>query len=84
MILLLNKEIVHQVGCKISILYNDPRSKIHQSIKSWLRGNVTGLFGVLSVCGPRVKGMIRLRPEQVWTCNVARHHRPLLCRSFHF
>ena len=47
-------------------------------IKSWLRGNVTGLFGVLSVFGRRIKGMIRLRPEQVWTGNVTRHHRPLL------
>ena len=27
-------------------------------------------FGVLSVFGRRIKGMIRLRPEQVWTCNV--------------
>ena len=42
-----------------------------------------GLFGVLSVFGCRIKGMIRLRPEQVWTCNVTRHHRPLLCPSFH-
>jgi hypothetical protein len=38
-----------------------------------LRGNVTGFFGVLSVFGRRIKGMIRLRPEQVWTCNVALH-----------
>ena len=38
--------------------------------KSWLSRNVTGLFGVLSVFGRRIKGMIRLRPEQVWTCNV--------------
>jgi len=22
--------------------------------------------------------MVRLRPEQVWTGNVTRHHRPLL------
>jgi hypothetical protein len=41
-----------------------------ERIKSWLRVNVTGLFGVLSVFGRRIKGMIRLRPEQVWTCNV--------------
>ena len=40
-----------------------------------VRGNVTGLFGVLSVFGLSVKGMIRLRPEQVWTCNVTRHRR---------
>jgi len=26
---------------------------------------------------------VRLRPEQVWTCNVTRHHRPLLCPSLH-
>jgi hypothetical protein len=31
----------------------------------WLRGNVTGLFGVLSVFGRHFKGMTRLRPEQV-------------------
>ena len=37
-----------------------------------------GLFGVLSVFGRRVKGMVRLWPEQVWTGNVTRHHRPLL------
>jgi hypothetical protein len=29
-----------------------------------------GMFGALSVFGIRIKGMIRLRPEQVWTCNV--------------
>ena len=40
-------------------------------------GNVTGLFGVLSVFGLPIRRMIRLRPEQVWTCNVTRHHRPL-------
>jgi hypothetical protein len=44
-----------------------------QRIKSWLRGNVTGLFGVPSVFGRHIKGMIRLRPEQVWTCNVMLH-----------
>ena len=27
--------------------------------------------------------MIWLQPEQVWTCSVTRHHRPLLCPSFH-
>jgi hypothetical protein len=31
------------------------------------------LFGVLSVFGRCIKGMIRLRPEQVWTCNVTLH-----------
>ena len=51
----------------------------HQNL---LRRNVTGLFGVRSVFGRRIKGMIRLLPEQVSTCNVTRHHRPLLCRSF--
>jgi hypothetical protein len=39
-------------------------------IKSWLRGNVTGLFGVLSVFGHRIKGMIWLQLEQMWMCNV--------------
>ena len=54
----------------------------HVTYQKWLCGYVTGLFGVLSVFGRRIKGMIRLRPEQVWTCNVTRHHRPLLCPSF--
>jgi len=53
-----------------------------QRIQSWLRGNVTGLFGMLSVLGRRIKGMIRLRPEQVWTCNVTRHHRTSLLFFF--
>ena len=30
--------------------------------QSLLRGNITDLFGVLSVFGRRIKGMIRLRP----------------------
>jgi hypothetical protein len=42
-------------------------------IKSWLCGNVTSLFGVLSVFGRRIKAMIRLRSVQVWTCNVTSH-----------
>jgi len=33
--------------------------------KVGLRGNATGLFGVLLVFGRRIKGKIRLRPEQV-------------------
>jgi hypothetical protein len=43
----------------------------------------TTLFrsGVLSVFGRRIKGMIRLRPEQVWTGNVTRHHRPHLFKA---
>jgi hypothetical protein len=56
---------------------------VTQRIKSWLRGNVTGMFGVLSVFGRSIKGMIRLQPEQVWTCNVTRHHRSLLSPSLH-
>jgi hypothetical protein len=28
-----------------------------------------------------VKGVIRLRADQIWTCNVSRHHRPLLSSS---
>jgi hypothetical protein len=28
------------------------------------------MFGALSVFGHRIKGMMRLRPEHVWTCNV--------------
>jgi hypothetical protein len=32
---------------------------------------------MLSVFGRRIKGMIRLRPEQVWTCNTHTHtHTP--------
>jgi hypothetical protein len=34
-----------------------------------------GLFGVLSVFGRRIKGMIWLLPEQLWTCDVTHHHR---------
>jgi hypothetical protein len=32
------------------------------------------MFGALSVFDRRIKGMIRLRPEHVWTCNVTRHY----------
>jgi hypothetical protein len=39
------------------------------------------MFGALSVFGRHIKGMIRLRPEQVWACNVTRYHRPLLSPS---
>jgi hypothetical protein len=52
-----------------------------QHIKSWLCGNVTGMYGALSVFGRLIEGMIRLRSEQVRTCNVTRHHRPLLSPS---
>jgi hypothetical protein len=45
--------------------------------ESWLRGNIMGLFGVLLVFGHRIKEMIWLWPEQVWTCNVTHHHRLL-------
>ena len=38
--------------------------------------NVAGLFDALSAFGRLFKGLIRLRPEQVVTCNVTRHHRP--------
>jgi hypothetical protein len=41
------------------------------------------MFGALSVFGRHIKGMIRLRPEQVWTCNVTRHYRPLLSPYVH-
>jgi len=36
-----------------------------------------GLFGVLSVFGHLIKGMIWLRPEQLWTGNMT-------CPSLHF
>jgi len=49
-----------------------------ERIKSWLRGYDTGLFGVLSVFGCRIKRMVRLQPKQVWTGSVTRHHRLLL------
>jgi hypothetical protein len=45
-----------------------------------VRGNVTGMFGALSVFGCRIKGVIR-RSYQVWSSNVIRHHRPLVSRS---
>jgi hypothetical protein len=32
------------------------------------------MFGALSVFGRRIKGMITLQLEQVWTWNVTRHH----------
>jgi hypothetical protein len=48
----------------------------HVIYQNWLRGNVTGMLGELLVFGRRINGMIRLRPEQVWTCNVTRHHSP--------
>jgi len=53
-------------------VYRDSMDGIRDRVtyQSWLRGNVTGLFGLLSVFGRRIKGMIRLRPAQVWTCNV--------------
>jgi hypothetical protein len=31
------------------------------------------MFGALSVFGRRIKGMITLQHEQVWTWNVTRH-----------
>ena len=58
----------------------------YRNAVSWQRGrdswprNITGLFGVLSIFGRRIKGMIRLRNKQVWTCNVTRYHP----RSFLF
>jgi hypothetical protein len=41
------------------------------------------MFGALSVFGRRIKGVIHLGPEQVWTCNVTRNHYLLLSASFH-
>jgi hypothetical protein len=58
-------------------------TRYHMSIKRSLSGNVTGILGALSVFGRRIEGMIRLRSEQVRTCNVTRHHRPLLSPSLH-
>ena len=57
---------------RIVTLYRDSVAGTRDRVtyKSWLRGNVTGLFGVPSVFGRRIKGMVRLRPEKVWTCNV--------------
>ena len=31
-----------------------------------------------------IKGMIQLRPEQVWTCYMTRNHRLLLCTPFRY
>jgi hypothetical protein len=56
---------------------------LFKKIKSWLRGNVTDKFSALTVLGRRIKGMIRLRPELVCTCNATRHHRPFLSPSLH-
>jgi hypothetical protein len=50
-------------------------------ITSWLRGKVRGTLGALSVFGRRINGMIRLRPERVWTCSATRRHLPLLSPS---
>ena len=36
-----------------------------------------------AVSGRRIKGMMRLQPEQAWTCDVTHHCRLLLCPSFH-
>jgi hypothetical protein len=41
------------------------------------------MFGALAVFGRRIKGMIRLQHEQVWTWNVTRHHYLLLSARFH-
>jgi hypothetical protein len=40
------------------------------------------MFGALSVFGGRIKGMITLQQEQVWTWNVTRHHCLLLSACF--
>jgi hypothetical protein len=42
------------------------------------------MFGALSVFGRYFKGMIRLGPEQVWTCNVTRQppYAPLAFFTF--
>ena len=37
---------------------------------------VTGLFSVYSVFGRRIKGMVRLRPEHVWTGSVTQSPPP--------
>jgi len=50
---------------------------------SWLRNVTKAGYAVtlracsvcLSVFGRRIKGMIRLWPEQIWMCNVTHHHR---------
>jgi hypothetical protein len=59
------------------------RTRGHVTYHKFLYGNVTGMLCALSVFGRRIKGMIRLRPEQVWTCNLTSHHRPLLSPSLH-
>jgi hypothetical protein len=43
-------------------------------IKSWLRGHVTDLLGALLVFRRRIKGMIRLQPEQVSKGSVTLNH----------
>jgi hypothetical protein len=55
-----------------NVTYRDGVDVIRNRVtyKSWLHSNVTGLFGALLVFGRCIKRMIRLRPEQVWTCYV--------------
>jgi hypothetical protein len=47
-------------------------------MKSCSRGYVKCVFGFLSVFRRRIKGMIWLRPEQVWTDKVTHSYRTLL------
>jgi hypothetical protein len=56
---------VHPVGFYLLLL-----SLMHGTMNL---KKVTGFFGVLSVFGRRIEGMMRLRSEQVWTCNVTLH-----------
>jgi hypothetical protein len=54
----------------------------HVTYQKLIHGNVHGVFGVLSVFGLRIEGMIWLGPEQVGMCNMTCHHRPLFSPSF--
>jgi len=75
-------QLLHQGGYRLVTL---PRivtphrdsvdgTRDHITYQSWLRSNFTGLLGRLSVFGRCIKGMVWLRPAQMWTCNVRRHH----------
>ena len=49
---------------------DETRARVtYQQLVTYNVTRYTGLFGVLSVFGRRIKGVIRIRVEQVWTCN---------------
>jgi hypothetical protein len=71
------KKIVHQVGCKISILYHDARSKIHQ-IKKTLFGS--GCWGFIPLADRSTKNFTQSLGKYdtaVWAVlSVFRRYKP--------